>query len=113
MKLLSFCRVLRVLETRDISMSNIAARFLDMSLNGLDRRPVLAAMMAYSLGLAVAALVVTIAMWRETSCSPNPQKSNPSYLVWNASNEAGRSDPCPMNAAVETNHPASAVAFII
>jgi putative ABC transport system permease protein len=73
-------------------MSNMAARFIDRSLTSLDHRPLLTALMVYSVGIGAAALIVAIALLREPSRHPNPQKSQLLYLVSVAPNIAGRSD---------------------
>jgi hypothetical protein len=63
-------------------MSNMAAKRVDLRLSSLDRRPILTAMMVYLAGLGVAALIVAFAVWRESSCSPNPsQKFRPQYMA--------------------------------
>ncbi len=62
-------------------MSNTADKRIDLRLSCLDRRPMLTAMMVYLAGLGVAVLIVAFAVWRETSCSPCPQKFHPSYMV--------------------------------
>jgi hypothetical protein len=62
-------------------MSNMTDNRVDLRLSGLDRRPMLTAMMVYLAGLGVAALIVAFAVWRGASCSPNPQKFHPQYMA--------------------------------
>jgi hypothetical protein len=62
-------------------MRNTAAKFIDLRWSSLARRAMLTAMMIYVVSFAVAALVVVLAVWREASCSPNPQKFHPLYMV--------------------------------
>jgi hypothetical protein len=62
-------------------MRNMAPRSIDMSMSRWDRRPVLTAMMVYSIVLGLAALLVAFAVWRETSWNPGPQKSYQLYMV--------------------------------
>jgi len=62
-------------------MSNMADKRIDLRLHGLSRRPMLTAMMVYLFGLGVAALIVAFAVWRDASCSPNPQKFHPQYMA--------------------------------
>lgn len=45
----------------------------------------LTAMMVYLVGFGVAALIVAVAMWRQTSCSPNPRNSQQLFMVSTAS----------------------------
>jgi hypothetical protein len=74
-------------------MSNPVARCFRSSVSGLRRRPVLAAMMVYSIGLAAAALVVTIAVWRSASSCPDSRRPEHLYLVRITPSSAGHSDP--------------------
>jgi hypothetical protein len=62
-------------------MRNLAPKSMDMSMSRWDRRPVLTAMMVYSIVLGLAALLVAFAVWRETSWTPGPQKSFQLYMV--------------------------------
>ncbi len=62
-------------------MSNMADKCVDLRLSGLDRRPMLTAMMVYLAGVGVAALIVAFTVWRDASCSPNPQKFHAQYLA--------------------------------
>ena len=62
-------------------MRNMAAKSTDHRSSGPDLRPMLTAMMVYLVGFGVAALIVGLAMWRQTSCSPNPQRSQQLYMV--------------------------------
>ena len=62
-------------------MSNPVARYLHSSLSGLRRRPVLAAMMVYSIGIAAAALMATIAVWRSASSCPDSRRPEHLYVV--------------------------------
>lgn len=71
-------------------MQHIAAKFTHHRLSSPDLRPMLTAMMVYLVGFGVAALIVAIAMWRQTSCSPNPQKSRQLYMVLAAPGVADR-----------------------
>jgi hypothetical protein len=59
----------------------MAAKSTDHRLSSPDLRPMLTAMMVYVVGFGVAALIVAVSMWRQTSCSPNPQKSQQLYMV--------------------------------
>jgi hypothetical protein len=72
-------------------MRHMAAKFTDQRLSGPDLGPMLTAMMVYLIGFGVAALIVSVAMWRQTSCSPNPQKSRELYMVLAAPDFADRS----------------------
>jgi hypothetical protein len=62
-------------------MSNPVARYFHSSLSGLRRRPVLAAMMVYSIGFAAVALMATIAVWRSASSCPASHRPGHLYLV--------------------------------
>jgi hypothetical protein len=62
-------------------MSNPVARYFYSSLSGLRRRPVLAAMMVYSIGFAAAALMATIAVWRSASSCPDSHRPEHLYVV--------------------------------
>jgi len=73
-------------------MRNMVAKFIDFGLRSLERRPMLTAMMMYAVGFGAAALIVSFAVWREASYSPNRQKSYPLYMVSIAPNFVGRSD---------------------
>jgi hypothetical protein len=62
-------------------MSNPVARYFYSSLSGLRRRPVLAAMMVYSMGFAAMALMATIAVWRSTASCPSSRRTDHLYLA--------------------------------
>jgi hypothetical protein len=62
-------------------MANIAARLINLSVNGLGRRPVLAAMAVYSVGLGIAVLMAVFAVWRASSSCPLPRRPEHSYVV--------------------------------
>jgi hypothetical protein len=62
-------------------MRNMVPKSMDMSMSRWDRRPMLTAMMVYSIVLGLAALLVAFAVWRETSCTTGPQKSYQLYMV--------------------------------
>jgi hypothetical protein len=72
-------------------MRHMAANATDHRLNSPDLRPMLTAMMVYLVGFGAAALIVAFAMWRQTSCSPNPQQSRQLYMVLASPDLAGRS----------------------
>lgn len=67
-----------------------AAKSIDLRLSSLARRAMLWAMMMYTVVFGVAALVVACALWREASCSPNPQKFHPLYMALSAAEIAER-----------------------
>lgn len=73
-------------------MGNMAAKLIDCSLSSLRHSPLLTVLTVYLVGFGVAGLIMAFASLRETSCSPNPQKSQPLYMVSIAPNIAGRSD---------------------
>jgi len=75
-------------KARELTMSNMATRFIKLSVTGLQRRPLLTVLMVYSVGFGVAALIVAFTLLRDTFCGPNPRKQ---YLVSIAPNIAGRS----------------------
>jgi hypothetical protein len=62
-------------------MSNPVAHYFHSSLSGLRRRPVLAAMVVYSIGFAAAALMATIAVWRSASSCPASRRPEHLYVV--------------------------------
>jgi hypothetical protein len=62
--------------------------FTHLGFRSLTRRPVLTAMMVYSIGLAVAGFAV----WRVGSNSPNPRMCGKPYLVQATAEIAGRDD---------------------
>jgi hypothetical protein len=68
----------------------MAAKSTVHRLNSPALRPMLTAMSVYLVGFGVAALIVTFAMWRQTSCSPNSQKSQELYMVLAAPGFADR-----------------------
>ncbi len=55
----------------------MASNFFHVRLSSLSRRPVLTAMMVFSVGFGIAAF----ALWRVSTCPSNPQKSRVPYLV--------------------------------
>jgi hypothetical protein len=59
-------------------MSNIAGNFIHMS---LDRRPVLTAMMVYSVGFGAAALMAAVAVWRANASCPLSHRSDQPYVA--------------------------------
>ena len=59
----------------------MTANLADHRLSGLNLRPMLTAMAVYLVGFGVAAVIVAVSMWRQTSCSPNPPKSQQLYMV--------------------------------
>ena len=65
-------------------MRNMAPKSMDMSMSRWDRRPVLTAMMVYSIVLGLAALLVAFAVWRESIWNPGPQRSYQLYMVLTA-----------------------------
>jgi hypothetical protein len=73
-------------------MRTPVARYLHASLCSLRRRPVLSAMMVYSLGFGAAALIATIAVWRSTSLCPSLRRPEHLYLVRVVSVHSGRID---------------------
>jgi hypothetical protein len=66
---------------RNIAMTNIVANYVHLSLNGLKRRPVLAAMMVYSVGLGAAALMAAFAVWRASPSCPLARRPEQPYVV--------------------------------
>jgi hypothetical protein len=60
------------------SMRNTAANFIHLNLN---RRPVLTAMMVYSVGFGVAALMAAVAVWRANSSCPESRSPEQPYVV--------------------------------
>jgi putative ABC transport system permease protein len=62
-------------------MGNMVAKFIDFGLRSLERRPMLTPMMMYAVGFGAAALIISLSVWRDASCSPNPQKFYPLYMV--------------------------------
>jgi len=61
---------------------------MNLSLNSLDRRPMLTAILVYAIGFGIAALIVLLALSREASCAPNPQIPQQRYIVWVAQSAA-------------------------
>ena len=59
-------------------MRNTAGNFIHLSLN---RRPVLTAMMVYSVGFGAAALMAAVAVWRANSNCPLSHGSEQPYVV--------------------------------
>jgi hypothetical protein len=74
-------------------MRTPVAHYLHASLCSLRRRPVLSAMMVYSIGFGAAALVATIAVWRSTSMCPASRRPEHLYVVRIVSGDAARIDP--------------------
>jgi hypothetical protein len=74
-------------------MSNPVARYFQSSLSGLRRRPMLAAMMVYSIGFAAAALMATIAGWRSASSCPGWSKPQHLYVVQSISTALAHHEP--------------------
>lgn len=75
-------------------MRNTAANFIHLSLN---RRPVLTAMMVYSMGFGAVALTAAVAVWRAGSGCPLSHRSEQPYVVQIAVDVPGES-PCANNA---------------
>jgi len=73
-------------------MRNIAGYHLHLALRRLRYHPVLTAMMVYSVGFVVAALIAAFALWRATSSSTIPHNSELLYVVQIIAGGAGRSD---------------------
>ena len=73
-------------------MKNTAANFIHLSFN---RRPVLTAMMVYSVGFGAAALMAAVAVWRANSSYPPSHKPEQPYVVQIISN---RESPCANNS---------------
>lgn len=59
-------------------MRNTAANFIQLSLN---RRPVLTAMMVYSIGFGAAALMAAVAVWRANASCPQSRRPEQPYVV--------------------------------
>ncbi|HEY3658427.1 MAG TPA: hypothetical protein VGL34_25950 [Steroidobacteraceae bacterium] len=66
----------------------MAANHRYMSLSNLSRRPVLIAMMAYSVAYGIA----TFAVWREVSSTSNYQTCEKHYLVQSSGESVGQSE---------------------
>jgi hypothetical protein len=62
-------------------MRHTAARFIHLGLNSLNRRPVLTAVMVYSIAVGVAVLMAVIAAWRASSRCPTLGSSAGLYVV--------------------------------
>jgi hypothetical protein len=73
-------------------MRTPVAHYLHASLCSLRRRPVLSAMMVYSIGFGAAALIATFAVWRSTSMCPGLRRPEHLYVVRIVSGHAGRID---------------------
>jgi hypothetical protein len=98
-QLLSCCRVVWC-KDRGSLMRNMASRFVGMTFSRLDRRPALTAMMVYLASFGLAALIVTVAMRRESACTSNPQVSHHASMGLIARNRAGPSDPSGLPADI-------------
>jgi len=59
-------------------MRNTAGNFIHLSLN---RRPVLTAMMVYSVGFGAAALMAAVAVWRANTNCPLSHRAEQPYVV--------------------------------
>jgi hypothetical protein len=66
----------------------MAANHRYMSLSSLSRRPVLIAMMVYSVAYGGA----TLAVWRESTSTSNYRKCEKHYLVQSSAESVGRSE---------------------
>jgi hypothetical protein len=62
-------------------MRPTAAHLIHLGLNSLSRRPVLTAVMVYSIGVGVAVLMAVIAAWRAPSRCPPTRSSAGLYVV--------------------------------
>jgi hypothetical protein len=62
-------------------MAKIAARLIHLGLNGLRSRPVLAALVVYSVSLGIAVLMAAFAVWRAGSSCPLSRRPEHSYVV--------------------------------
>lgn len=62
-------------------MRTSVADYVHASLCSLGRRPVLSAMMVYSIGFIAAALIATFAVWRSTSACPASRMPEHLYVV--------------------------------
>lgn len=71
-------------------MRNAAIDLIDLGLNTLGRRPLLTAIIVYSIAFGAAALIVAMAESRDTTCNPNPNKTDPVYMALVAPNGIGR-----------------------
>ena len=74
-------------------MRTPVARYLHASFSSLRRRPVLSAMMVYSIGFGAAALIATFVVWRSTSMCPTLRRPEHLYVVRVVAGDAGRIDP--------------------
>jgi hypothetical protein len=59
-------------------MRNAAGNFINLTLN---RRPVLTAIMVYSVGFGAVALMAAVAVWRANSNCPLSHRSEQPYVV--------------------------------
>jgi hypothetical protein len=71
-------------------MRNTAANFIQLSLN---RRPVLTAVMVYSIGFGAAALMAAVAVWRANASCPLSHRPEQPYVVQIVEGES----PCAIN----------------
>jgi hypothetical protein len=62
-------------------MKNIAVNLIDLGLGIVSRRPALTVMLVYSVAFGAAALIMTFAERRDTTCNPNPQRSDHLYMA--------------------------------
>jgi hypothetical protein len=93
-------------------MGNMVAKFIDFGLRSLERRPMLTPMMMYAVGFGAAPLIISLSVWRDASCSPNPQKFYPLYMVSITPDIAGRNDARGLNANIVLDQAARSVARI-
>jgi hypothetical protein len=62
-------------------MRNTANHLIDLGLSCVGRRPVLTALIVYSVAFGAAALIVAFAESRDTTCNPNPKTPDPVYMA--------------------------------
>ena len=62
----------------------------------LNRRPVLTALVVYSIGLGVAASIGAFAVWRASTSCPMLRRSQNHYVVQSSADVAGRRGPLSM-----------------
>jgi hypothetical protein len=79
--------------TEDIAMRHSAAYFNHLGSSSLGRRPVLTAIMVYTVFFGVAGSMAAFAVWRASSNCPIQRKCEHLYVVQIAAGVAGRSDP--------------------
>lgn len=66
--------------------------------SSLIRRPVLTAMMVYSVGFGVATLMAAVAVWRANSNYPQSRRPEQPYVVQVAVDKPNRETACAINA---------------